>query len=252
MKKILIGSLLLILILALILIVGRCTSNKTNKVENETEEKETIVIEKDDEEEDLDEQEDVVAKEDKKEPEVPENKEEKEEVPQSTEWKNTYLKYIVDNKEEFLGYALIYIDDDDVPELYLTGNSEATGDVICSYKNGKFIEQQLNRINGGSYLPKTGLIFNFNGNMGYYTANVYRLNNDGFSEILTGIQQERIIEDENCYYYIEYDYYIEKIMVDEEGFYNAIHAVFDTSKSKSFYESKVSYSTIIQQIENAK
>ena len=46
------------------------------------------------------------------------------------EWKTAYLNFLEAEKDTHLSYALIYIDGDDIPELYLSGDCEATGDSI--------------------------------------------------------------------------------------------------------------------------
>ena len=68
-------------------------------------------------------------------------------------WKTAYLNFIEKEKESYRSYALIYIDGDNIPELYLSGIDEATGDSICTYKNG-FVEQQLSRVGGGWFVEK--------------------------------------------------------------------------------------------------
>lgn len=72
------------------------------------------------------------------------------------EWKIAYLQYLEAKKDGHLSYALVYIDGDDIPELYLSGNCEATGDSVCSYKNRTVIDQPLNRIGGGRYVERNG------------------------------------------------------------------------------------------------
>lgn len=171
--------------------------------------------------------------------------------PQLVDWKKAYLDYIEQIKNEHFEYALVYIDADDIPELYVSGDCEATGDGVCSYKGGRLIEQRLNRIGGGSYIHKSGLVFNFNGNMGYYTANVYKLTNNGFQNIFYGLQQERIIDIGNDQYDIEYDFFVGENNVTEEEFNNAIDTVFNREKSKDLHSQAVSYSKIKEQIINS-
>lgn len=166
-------------------------------------------------------------------------------------WKNAYLKFIEDNKETGdEEYALVYVDNDNVPELFISGCCEAAGTIVCSYKNGKIVSEHLNRLYGASYIPKSGLIFNFNGNMGYYSANVYKLTGNGFNNIFYGEQQEHVIELENEEYDFEYKFFIGEEEVSEVEFLNGIAAVFDTSKSKDVSSGYVSYSKIKQQIKN--
>ena len=43
-------------------------------------------------------------------------------------------------EEEWDGYQLIYIDDDDIPELVKIGNSEAVGRMIAAWDGGKWLK----------------------------------------------------------------------------------------------------------------
>lgn len=70
-----------------------------------------------------------------------------------------YQKYIDKDDEEFKneyygGYNLIYIDEDDVPELLATGTSEAAGHKIISYHNGRISENYIGRLWGLQYAEK--------------------------------------------------------------------------------------------------
>ena len=195
------------------------------------------------------------VKEEEKETEKKEEEEEEtpvqEPVQQVPAWKTEYLNFIERNKDEYVEYALVYLDGDNIPELYLSGSCEAAGDAICAYKNNRLIIQQMNRKYGDSYIYKSGLFFNFNGNMGYYTAEVYKLTNNGFSTLFYGTQEERVEELENGEYEIEYDFYVARNLVSEEEFYAAINAVYNMNQARDFYSEIVSYSTIKNQINNA-
>lgn len=105
-------------------------------------------------------------------------------------WKNAYLDYIAntDNSDpsRYNSYSLIYIDGDDIPELYLEGTCEAYGTTICTYSGGTVRDIKLLRLWGASYIPKTGLFKNSNGNMGSYEDVVYKLQNGSFELIYLG------------------------------------------------------------------
>lgn len=59
---------------------------------------------------------------------------------------NAYKEYIdgtLNSEDCWERYSLIYVDDDDIPELVAHGNCEAVGNLICTYYGGKVYENQL-------------------------------------------------------------------------------------------------------------
>ena len=73
-------------------------------------------------------------------------------------WKSAYINYLRNGIKNnwakngkggysYEGYALIDIDGNDIPELYMMGNSTASGDQICTYNNGKVVEKNNNIVN---------------------------------------------------------------------------------------------------------
>lgn len=159
------------------------------------------------------------------------------------EWKTAYLDFLKDKNGEYISFSLVYIDGDDIPELYMNGVSEATGDSISSYKNGKVIEQLLNRTGGGRYIENGGQIFNYNGNFGYYQTHMYQLDNNGFNQTFNAYLMEHLGDDK-----ITYEYSVEDKLVSKEEYNTAINAVFDIDNSVKLNENAVSYDAIRQQI----
>lgn len=159
------------------------------------------------------------------------------------EWKKAYLDFLDDKDGEYLSFALVYIDNDDIPELYMSGCCEATGDSISSFKKGKIVEQLLNRIGGGKYIRKDGKIYNCNGNMGYYQTHVYELDNNGFNQTFNAYLIEHLGDDK-----ITYEYSVEDKLVSKEEYDAAINAVFNIDNSIRLNENAVSYDEIRRQI----
>lgn len=166
------------------------------------------------------------------------------------EWKTAYLDLIETTKDTYCSYSLVHIDSDDVPELYLSGTSEATGDSICSYKNGTVIEQQLHRIGGGLYVEKSGNIINQNGHLGDILVHVYKLTEDGFTLTFSARSIERLTVSENSEYAICYEYSIGDEPVNEAEYTAAIETAFNFVNAKRFKEDSVEYDSIRQQILN--
>jgi hypothetical protein len=107
-------------------------------------------------------------------------------------WQEAYKSYIENNSHDSNGgnsYCLIYLDDDDIPELLDFGVSEADGTRVVVYNNGSFTENQMSRLSV-QYIPGENLLLNNEGNMGYYTANVYSIVNGVLTKIASGTQSE--------------------------------------------------------------
>ena len=160
-------------------------------------------------------------------------------------WKTAYLNYIEELQDEkaFSAYRLVHVDSDGIPELFISGSCEAAGSIICSYKNGKVIDTHLRRLYGAYYLPESGLVYNCNGNMGYYTTDIYRLSGNGFTLLFNASQEEYIQEyvDEDGNYQVEslYKYYLydgdTKTEVTEEAFNAARTEIFDVETAKPLH-----------------
>ena len=163
----------------------------------------------------------------------------------SVPWKNAYLTYIEDmgGNKDVCEYRLVYVDGDDIPELFISGKYEALGGTVCSYKGGKVVSAHLHRIGGGSYIEKSGLVHSFNGHMGYYIAEIYRLTGGGFSCIFYGHQEdtyEKIINEAGQEENVTISKFFlhngsEQVEVTEEAFFAAQAEIFDSNFSEALY-----------------
>ena len=169
----------------------------------------------------------------------------------TSQWKSAYLKYIdsLADEKSYCGYSLVYIDADNVPELFVSGSCEASGSHISSYKNGKLITVDLSRLGGASYIPKSGLIHNCNGNSGYYTTIIYRLTNSGFALLFQALNEEtyEIVPNEDGSEEFMYTskYYLYKgsnqIEVTEDEFIDAEKKIFNVNASNALEYGKYDY-----------
>jgi len=93
------------------------------------------------------------------------------------EWKNVYLSYL-DKLEgaDTCTYSLIYVDEDDIPELVIDTGFEAGGCMILTFHDGVLDGWQSSRLNV-TYIEKGNLICNSDGNMGYYYDSVFTIRN---------------------------------------------------------------------------
>ena len=161
-----------------------------------------------------------------------------------------YLDFLKDKKESYRLFSLVFIDDDDIPELYLMGACEAQGDMVCSFKNGTVIPQQLRRTGGGKYIERSGDMINQNGNMGRCYTNVYRLNENGFTETFNALSSESVeyIDGKGGEYRFIHEYFIDDTPVSEADYNDALSSAFDLSKAVELDENAVSYNAIIEQL----
>ena len=170
---------------------------------------------------------------------------------QSTpDYKQAYLDFLKDKQESHRLFALVFIDNDNIPELYLKGSSEAEGDMVCSFKNGAVIKQQLNRTGGGKYIERSGCMINQNGNMGLCYTNVYKLNDNGFTKTFNALSVQSIEHIGSEEYNFIYEYFVEDAPVSETEYNNAVYSAFDLSRAVRLDENAVSYDEIIQQLQN--
>lgn len=123
-------------------------------------------------------------------------------------------------------YSLIYVDDDDTPELYFYTGGAVYGETIVSFYEGKV--RSMNRERGGiKYIEYGGLLYSDWGNMGFYPCNIYMLEKGEFSEIGTGWLRERI-DDDNML--IGFTHYWEGKEVTETEYEECIKEKIDISK----------------------
>ena len=171
------------------------------------------------------------------------------------DWASAYLEYIeyqVNNYDREHFYSLAYVNDDDIPELYVMGLDEAEGDRVCSYVNGEVVEQHLSRTCGGRYIERSGVFANRNGHMGYYYARVYQLSEGGFTQIFDASSTERCVGFENGEYIFDNEYFIGELAVSEAEYDEAVSGAFDFSNAVYFCDSAVDSETVKRQIENIK
>ena len=152
------------------------------------------------------------------------------------EWKSAYLD-VVDKKEnDIREFALVYLDGDDVPELYVTGSSEADGNYVYAYKNGELLEQRMGGAWSAKYIEKTGAFGNQSGSTGFTSTWVYKLDDNGFS--VTFRAESFNHPDDNGEFVCEYAVGEEK--TDEEAYNAALKEAFDFEGSKRFAENRMS------------
>ena len=153
-------------------------------------------------------------------------------------WCQAYLNYLntderITTDDHLLSFTLIYLDDDDIPELFIDTGVEAGGQLIATYYDGKVITQQFPHI-GSKYIERSGLVYTDTGSMDYYPATITKLENGEFKEIASGVSYvakedwEKLNTEENYPYILTYEW--EGQTVTEEQYRDKISEIFDLEK----------------------
>jgi len=166
-----------------------------------------------------------------------------------TDWQQAYVEYLASasDRDDAEKYVLIYVDDNDIPELVQIGNSEAEGCQIVSFAAGKLQKTQLSRLNF-TYLEREGLLCNSDGNMDCYWDLVYRVQDglvtqagSGYYGIWQYYDEDREIErDEEGIPVYLYEWNGEK--VTEEAYSEALYSLYDLERCQPGYRADEWYS----------
>lgn len=156
------------------------------------------------------------------------------------QWKQAFIEYIQNtpHNDDFK-YKLIFLDDDNVPELVICSGNEAGGNQICNYYDGTVHSADLRRL-GFYYIERENLLCNSEGLMDYYYDIVYSLADGKLTQIAAGDWGEldgtghQFDKEGN----LIYKYRWEDTFVKEDEYKKRLNSVFDMSKAisgESFY-----------------
>ncbi len=175
-------------------------------------------------------------------------------------WRSAYLDYLtssfdyLENDDSDYTFTLFYLDDNDIPELFIDTGVEAGGQLVVTYYNKEIIEQQLPR-RGSQYIERSGLLYTDTGSMDYYPVSINKLENGTFTEIGSGVyyvskeDREKMANDENYPYTLTYEW--EGEIVTEDQFNENVADLYDLDKSKT-PDNYYSYDEILNVIETGK
>lgn len=151
------------------------------------------------------------------------------------DWKQAYADYLPEHTVDIYPrrFVLIYLDDDDIPEIADIGRAEAEGSRILNYSNGAVHETQLRRLSF-SYIPRGNLLLNNEGNMGHYIATVYSIVDGQMTVIANGTKDT--IEDPPVLDESGYSYTWDGTPVTAEEYKAELAAVFDESLAVYSYD----------------
>ena len=152
-------------------------------------------------------------------------------------WKQAYINHLQkpdDNRWE--GYGLIYVNDDEIPELVEVGNCEAAGCGIVSYADELANETILSR-RSFSYIERGSLLCNSDGIMDLYYDLVYRMENQYLTRIASGYYgayDDSVERDANRR--LAYVYEWEGKRMGQKEYEQALNAVYPTDLAIPGYD----------------
>ena len=98
--------------------------------------------------------------------------------PDTGNWKQAYVEVILNEVQyfdtDYIEFQLLYVDDDNIPELWINTGTAYGGNLVVSYHNGQAV---TNRLADGymQYLEGKGQAVYTSGRQGYYSDIVYRM-----------------------------------------------------------------------------
>ncbi|RGY97048.1 hypothetical protein [Clostridium sp. AM58-1XD] len=168
----------------------------------------------------------------------------KEDKKEEQQWKQAYIKYITEewealelergNTDAIYSYSLIYLNNDDIPELFVKYDS---GGAFCYY-NGEQLEHVV--LTGWGevplYIERQNLFFASGGKMGVYDDVIYSIRDNHIIELYRGdfwtLMGDDFKLDEQgnpCWQY----FWNGEEVASEEEYKQKISSVFDESKAIS-------------------
>lgn len=161
------------------------------------------------------------------------------EAPKDTTWKQLYIDYLNTlDRSLYSGYQLIYIDDDDIPELAVCGNSHVVPSYLCWINNGKLCQGNMS-FSGFAYLERQNKYICEEGFTGSGWDYVRRINGDEAEDLIKG--ELCTIQGQEFYRWDGVDY------PNQEQYEAAKNADFD-KRSAQTTDNVKSYTEICSQI----
>ena len=102
-------------------------------------------------------------------------------------WRQAYLSYIQDNgANEDPEFQLIYVDDDDIPELWIRYSNIAAGARVCTFDGSRVNEAYISEYGDLDYIERGGLLHTCGGHSDVYWNEVFTIQNGQFVGLFHG------------------------------------------------------------------
>lgn len=178
---------------------------------------------------------------------VVQNTEPEQEV--DSEWKNLYIEYIENMGSNYKGYSyceIAYVDNDDIPEIFLSSDSAVPGQAILWISNGTVHEKSEIGYGSVHYYEKQRLFCTSWMNHGSYADVVYSLNNGEVNQLHKGNIDGRIDEQSGT---MESTYTWDNQIVDKEQYDEYFNEAFNRSSANEA-EFSAGINSLIEKIKN--
>ncbi|MDE6606658.1 MAG: C-type lectin domain-containing protein [Lachnospiraceae bacterium] len=147
-------------------------------------------------------------------------------------WKLAYFEYLntLESNASFT-YSLIYVDEDDIPELVIDTGYEAGGCMLLTWHNNRLDTLQTSRLYF-NYIEKGSLLCNQEGNMGYYYDDVYTIQDGKWVYLCGGTYHDSANDaqvDEEGNFIYEYEWNEET--VSEADYKEKLNAAYPLEQS---------------------
>lgn len=140
------------------------------------------------------------------------------------EWKTMYIDYIETIGSIYNSYEIAYVDNDDVPEIFLSSESAIPGQAILWIADGSVHEKSEIGYGSVHYYEKQNLFCTSWMNHGNYADVVYSLNNGEVTQLHIGSITDNYMWDNQEVNKEQYDAYLSEAFIRE----NAREVKFDS------------------------
>lgn len=170
-------------------------------------------------------------------------------------WKQKYIETVKETErgtgeDKWGGYKLVYIDEDDIPELYIMSGIVALGDTLLTYKDGELVKLHLYSY-GLSYMELQNMFRVGGGRMDRYHDYIYKIEDGKFVMLHKGEfgaeEQTNVQCDEEGNFI--YEYVWDGIQVSKEEYEANLEAVYSEQEAKIGCEDICTGEEIIKMIE---
>lgn len=163
----------------------------------------------------------------------------------SSQWRQTYLTYI--QGDNFYGMALsdrsfefklIYVDGDDIPELWINSGTLAGGSQLCTIDGESVNDIFISEYGNLQYIEREGLFYTAGGHMDVYWDSIYQLQGGQFVELAHGDFGAE--DDTNILYDKDgepiYQYSWNGVEMAKQEYKNQLASAFDASSARNILD----------------
>lgn len=168
-------------------------------------------------------------------------------------WKRAYLSYLIDNMSSELTEAqfqLIYLDDNEIPELWICYPTTAAGSRLCTFDGENVQDVYVSESGALSYFERGGYFHTGGGRMDVYWDGIFQLKDGVFTEIVHGDygaeDNTNVQFDENG---VIYQYSWDGQTVSEAEYQQNLNSSFDFSSATGIFDGSISsYTELLQSL----